>query len=53
MLVHDCELFLNGLKIPDLDLILILALIFRFGVILDVKFSRVFIRCKDTHWTLI
>ena len=39
--------FLNGFKISDTDQ-LILALIFRFGVILaykmDVKFSGVFVR---------
>ena len=47
------RLFLIGFKISDMDH-LILALIFIFGVILvlkklDVKFSRVFIRYKETH----
>ena len=51
------RLFLIGFKISDMDH-LILALIFIFGVILvlkklDVKFSRVFIRYKETHYTLI
>ena len=45
--------FLNSFKISDMDQ-LILALISRFGVILvlkklDVNFSSVFIRYKDTH----
>ena len=45
--------FLNSFKIFDMDQ-LILALISRFGVILvvkklDVNFSGVFIRYKDTH----
>ena len=43
---------LNGFKISDINQ-LILALKFRFGVIwskkLDVKFSHVFIRHKDTQ----
>ena len=51
------RLFLIGFKISDMDH-LILTLIFIFGVILvlkklDVKFSRVFIRYKETHYTLI
>ena len=46
---HDCEFFVNGFKISDIDQF-ILTLIFRFEVILvDVNFSRVFIRYKDTH----
>ena len=45
--------FLNSFEISDMDQ-LILALISRSGVILvlkklDVNFSRVFIRYKDTH----
>ena len=44
--------YYHGFKICDIDK-LILALIFRFRVILvlkklDVKFSRVFMRYKDT-----
>ena len=47
--IHDCEFFVNGFKISDIDQF-ILTLIFRFEVILvDVNFSRVFIRYKDTH----
>ena len=47
--------FLNSFKISDMDQ-LILALISSFGVILvlkelDVNFSRVFIRYKNTHLT--
>ena len=33
LIIHDSEFFLNGFKISDIDQ-LILALIFRFGVIL-------------------
>ena len=44
-------LFLNGFKISDIDQ-LIPALMLRFGLFwskkLDVKFSRVVIRYKDT-----
>ena len=47
--------FLNGFKSSDVDQ-LILALVVRLGVILvkklDVKFSHVFIRYKDTHYYL-
>ena len=46
------RVFLNCFKISDIDQ-LILALLFRFGVIwskkLDVKFICVFSRYKDTH----
>ena len=45
--------FLNGFKISDIDQ-LSLTLIFRFGVILvqklDVEFSSVLVRHKDTHF---
>ena len=42
--------FLNGFKISDIDqliLALILHNILEWSKKLDVKFSRVFIRCKD------
>ena len=49
LIIHDCEFS----KSSDIDQ-LILTLIFRFEVIsvqkkMDAKFSRVFIRYKDTH----
>ena len=54
-LKHELRIYLTASKSSeDVDQ-LILALIFRFGVILsykiarEVKFSRVFIRYKDTH----
>ena len=51
--LYTAASFLNSFKTSDIDQ-LILALRFRFGVIfwskkLDIKFSRVFIRYKDTH----
>ena len=42
------EGFFSSFKISNIDQ-LTLALLFRFWVILDLKFSCVFIRYKDTH----